>query len=173
VWFDVTDSFAAQRSRSARLRFCSVLLMMPFLKVSAIVHAPGVLSQGVNQCSCLLVWILQFTHVAPCIALQRAHHVCCVRHSSLRRIVGLTADTTSRVTQACRDAGMSDVLFKPTTASAMMLFLSSVVRSPEPAQSCSEQAPAHTGATVPLPKTEVRPSIVAQYSANSAAVVKL
>jgi hypothetical protein len=80
---------------------------------------------------------------------------------ALRRIVGLTADTTSRVTKACRDAGMSDVLFKPTTASAMMLFLSSVVRSPEPSQSCSEQAPAHTGAAVPLPKTEVRPSIVA------------
>jgi hypothetical protein len=123
--------------------------------VSAVL-ATSVLASGAHACS--LKRCLNFAKSQCCSLLAVFASVLiiiCVPHSSLRRIVGLTADTTSRVVQACRDAGMSDVLFKPTTASAIMLFLSSVVRSSEPSQSCSEQAPAHTGSAVPLPKTEV------------------
>ena len=44
-------------------------------------------------------------------------------HICMCRIVGLTADTGTEASDLCRTVGMTDVLYKPCTASIMSAFL--------------------------------------------------
>ena len=44
-------------------------------------------------------------------------------------IVGLTADTSERVTQRCRDSGMKDVIYKPINLDEMKMYFNTTVDS--------------------------------------------